>query len=113
LTSATFAVVVIADELQAGQVAGVFAVSLALAWAPMLRRESDVTRSAIDLPHDFPCGYFHLRGHGDLMQARHTRRAPASELLRTKTSQHCELERGEFNGTLYHREPSFRDPICD
>jgi hypothetical protein len=69
---------------------------------PMLLRESNVTRLSTDLPHNFPCGHLQLCGQGDFVRARHTRRAPASELPRAKTSQHCELKRGQFSWTLYH-----------
>jgi hypothetical protein len=79
----------------------------------MLLRESNDTRLSIDLPHNFPCGHFQLSGDGDFVPARHARRASASELPRTKTSQNGELERRELSWTLYHREPSFRDPACD
>jgi hypothetical protein len=102
LTSGLFAVVVIADDLQAGHLEGLAAVPLELDPVPMLLRESNVTRLSIDLPHNFPCGHLQLCGDGDLVPARHTRRAAARELPRTKTSQHCELERGEFSWTLYH-----------
>lgn len=104
---------IIADDRQAGQTEGLSAGPFELDWVPMLRRESNVTRLSSDLPHNFSCGHLQLCGDGDLVRAGHTRRASASELPRTKTSQHCELERGEFSWTLYHREPSFRDPTCD
>jgi hypothetical protein len=107
LKSALFAVVVIADDRQAGHAEGMFAGTFELDRVPMLPRESNVTRLSMDLPHHFPCGHFQLRGDGDFVRARHTRRAPASELPRTKTSQDCELEGGEFSWTLYHQEPSF------
>ena len=77
---------------------------------PMLPRESNVTGLSVDLPHDFAFGHLHLCGDGDLLSAHHARRTPARELARTKTSQNGELERVKFNWTLYHPEPSFRDP---
>jgi hypothetical protein len=80
---------------------------------PMLLRESNVIRLSMDLPHNFPCGHLQLCGEGDFVRAHHTRRAPSSELPRTQTSQHRELERSEFTWTLHHREPSFRDPTWD
>jgi hypothetical protein len=108
LTSGLFAVVVIDDDWQAGHAEGVFAGPFELDRLPMLLRESNVcTRLSVDLPHNFPCGHLHLCGDGDFVTARHTRRAPASELPRTKASQNGELERGELSWTLYHREPSF------
>jgi hypothetical protein len=105
--------VVIADDWQAGHLEGMSAGLFELDRVPMLLRESNVTRLSIYLAHNFPCGHLQLCGEGDSVRARHTRRAPSSELPRTKTSQHCELERGEFRWTLYHRETSFRDPTCD
>jgi hypothetical protein len=107
LTSGLFAVVLIADDRQAGHAEGMFAGPFELDRVPILPRESNVTRLALHLPHNFPCGHLHLCGDGDFVRARHTRRAAASELPRTKTSQNCELEGGEFSWTLYHREPSF------
>jgi hypothetical protein len=113
LASGLFAVVVIVDDWQAGHVVGMLAGPFELDRFPLLWRESKVTRLSIDLSHNFPFGHLQLCGDGDLVRAIHTRRAPPSELSRTKTSQHCELERSEFSWTLYHREPSFRDPTGD
>lgn len=109
LTSGLFAVVVIDDDRQAGHVEGVFAGSFELDRVPMSLRESNVTRLSIDLPHNFALGHFQLCGHRVFVSARHTRGTPASELPSAKPSQNCELEGGELNWTLYHREPSFRD----
>jgi hypothetical protein len=113
LASGLFAVVVIVDDWQAGHVEGMFPGPFELDRSPLLRRESNVTRLSIDLPHNFPFGHLQLCGDGDFVRTIDARRAPASELPCTKTSQHCELERGEFGWTLYHREPSFRDPTGD
>jgi hypothetical protein len=113
LTSGLFAVVVIADDWQAGHLEGTSAGPFEVDRLPMLLRESNVTRLSIDLPHNFPCGHLQLCGEGNFVRARHTRRAPSSELPGTETSQHRELERREFRWTLYHREPSFRDPTWD
>jgi hypothetical protein len=73
---------------------------------PMLLCRSHVTRLSIGLARNFPGSHLQLRGEGDAMRACHTRRAPASELHRAKTSQHSELERGQFRRTVYHRKPS-------
>jgi hypothetical protein len=103
--------VVIDDDRQARHVEGMFAGPFELDRVPMLLRESNgFSRLSVDLPHNFPFGHLQLCGDGDFASARHTRRTPASELPSTKTSQNCELERSELSWTLYHREPSFRDP---
>jgi hypothetical protein len=107
-TPGVFAVVVIADEPQAGQVDGTVAGSLEADRPPMSPRESNAIGLSVALPHDFACGHLHLRGDGDLVAARHTRRAALSELQRTQTSQYRELERGELRRTLHHGERSFR-----
>ena len=61
---------------------------------------------SIDLPDNFACGDFQLRGDSHFVRAGHTRRTPARELPGPKTSQNCELERGELSRTVYHGEPS-------
>jgi hypothetical protein len=105
LTSGRFDVVVIDDDWQAGHVAGVSA--SACDCGPLRGGSNERTGLSIDLPHDFTQGYFHLCGDRNPARIGDARRTPASELSGTKTRKNCELERGEFNGTLYHRDHPF------